>query len=89
MRPTEPSEAETKRGAAVLLYLLNWQNGFSNEEAVRSLREAKLGAAIVSTIKGPRVHEAVLKAFRNLAGDAAVWDSTRENCHARRKGDPA
>ena len=51
-RPTEIGEAEIKRGAAVLLYLLNCQNGFYNEKAVRALREAKLDVAIVSTTKG-------------------------------------
>ena len=90
MQPTELSQAETKRGAAVLLYLLDWQKGFCSEEAVRSLREAKLDAAIVvTTNKAPRVHEAVLEAFCNLAGRSAVWDSAKENCRARRKDDPA
>ena len=83
------SQAEVKRGAAALFYLLNWQNGFDNEKAVRTLREAKLEVAVVSTTKGdPRVHEAVLNAFRDLAGRSAVWDDTAEIWRTRRKDDP-
>ena len=88
-RPTEPSQAEIKRGAAVLLYLFTWREGFDNNEAVRSLRAAKLDVAIVLTpLKRPRVHEAVLKAFRDLAGHTAVWDSAGEVWRPRHNGDP-
>ncbi len=74
----------------MLLYLLNWQNGFGSEKAVRSLREAKLDVAIVGITEGSlRVHEAVLKAFCDLAGRSAVWDSTAETWRTRRKDDPA
>ncbi len=52
----------------MLLYLLTWQKGFDNDQAVRSLRDAKLDAAVVVTpSKRPRVHEEVLKAFRDVA----------------------
>jgi len=89
-RPIELGEAEIKRGAAVLLYLLTWRKGFDNDQAVRSLRDAKLAVAVVvTTSKRPCVHEEVLKAFRDLAGHSAIWDSTAEVWRARRKGDPA
>jgi len=88
--PTELGEAEIKRGAAVLLYLLTWQNGFNNDQAVRSLRDAKLDVAVVVTpSKRSRVHEEVLNAFRDLVGRAAVWDSAAEVWRERRKNDPA
>ncbi len=74
----------------MLLYLLTWQGGFGNDEAVRSLREAKLDAAIdVPDAAHPRVHQAVLQAFRDLAGRSAVWDRAGEVWRERRKGDPA
>jgi len=89
-RPTELGEAEIKRGAAVLLYLLTWQKGFDNDQAVRSLRDAKLDVAVVVTpSRRPRVHEEVLNAFRDLVGRSAIWDSTAEVWRARRKDDPA
>ncbi len=89
MQPPEPSQAEIKRGAGVLLYLLNWKQGFGNEEAVRRLREAKLDVAIVSTAKeGSRVHAAVLRAFCDLAGHSVIWDRAKENCRERREDDP-
>ncbi len=89
-RPTELGEAEIKRGAAVLLYLLTWQKGFDNDQAVHSLRDAKLDVAVVVTSsKRPRVHEEVLKAFRELVGRPAVWDSAAEVWRERRKSDPA
>ena len=73
----------------MLLYLLTWREGLENDDAVRSLRAAKLDAAVVlMPLKRPRVHEAVLKAFRDLAGRAAVWDSAAKVWRARRKGDP-
>ncbi len=74
----------------MLLYLLNWQNGFGSEKAVRTLREAKLDVAIVVTTNGsPHVHEAVLSAFLDLAGRSAVWDNTAKTWRTRRKDDPA
>ena len=86
---TNPGEAETKRAAAVLLYLLTWRDGFGNDEAVRSLREAKLDAAIDIPDSGrPCVHKAALQAFRALAGRAAVWDRAGQVWRGRRKGDP-
>jgi hypothetical protein len=89
-RPTELGETEIKRGAAVLLYLLTWQKGFDNDQAVHSLRDAKLDVAVVLTpSERPRVHEKVLKAFRDLAGRWAVWDSAAEVWRERRKSDPA
>jgi len=85
-RPTELGEAEIKRGAAVLL---TWQNGFNNDQAVRSLRDAKLDVAVVVALsKRPRVHEEVLNAFRDLVGRAAVWDGAAEVWRERRKNDP-
>jgi len=87
---TQPGQSDIDRGAAVLLCLLTWRGGFGNDEAVRSLREAKLGTAIVvTTLNRPCVHEAVLKAFHALAGESAVWDGTGEIWRERRKGDPA
>lgn len=89
-QPPEPSQAEIRRGAGVLLQLLDWKQGFGNEEAVRSLREAKLDVAIVSITKeGFRVHAAVLKVFCDLAAHSVVWDSAKENCRTRRRDDPA
>ena len=74
----------------MLLYLLNWQKGFDNDRAVRSLRDAKLDVAVVVTPSGrPDVHEQVLNAFRDLAGHSAFWDSTTKAWRARQKGDPA
>ena len=88
-QPPEPSQAEIKRGADVLFYLLNWQNGFDNKKAVRTLREAKLDVAIVWITKGDsRVHEAVLNAFRDLAGRSAIWDGTAKIWRTRQRGDP-
>ena len=87
--PTELGQAEIKRGAAVLFYLLIWQDGFGNDGAVRSLREARLDVAIEVTPSGhPRVHPAVLKAFHALAGRAAFWDSAWEVWRERREDDP-
>ncbi len=87
---TQPGQSDIDRGAAVLLYLLTWRGGFDNDEAVRFLREAKLGAAIVVTALGrSRVHEAVLRAFHALAGQAVVWDGVGEVWRERRKGDSA
>ena len=86
--PTEPSQAEITRGAAVLLNLLTWHGGFGIDKAVRFLREAKLDAAIDATVRDhPRVHQAVLKAFGTLAGRAAVWDSAEQVWRERREGD--
>ena len=51
---TQPDQSDIDRGAAVLLYLLTWRGGFGNDEAVRSLQEGKLGAAIVMTDLGRR-----------------------------------
>ena len=85
---TEPSQADINRAANVLFNLLTWQGGFDNDKAVRSLREAKLDAAIDRGTAGrPRVHQAVLRAFRALAGRAAVWDRAGEVWRERRKGD--
>ncbi len=87
--PTEICEADINRGAAVLLNLLAWQGGFGTDKAVRSLREAKLDAAIDMAVPGrPRVHHAVLRVFGTLAGHAAVWDRTEQVWRERRKGDP-
>lgn len=89
-RSHEPSQAEIQRGAAVLLYLLTWQEGFDNDKAVLSLRAAKLDAVIVLTPSDrPRVHEGVLKAFCDRAGKSAVWDGAVGVWRARRKGDTA
>ena len=86
--PTELSQADIDRGAAVLFNLLTWHGGFGNEKAVRSLREAKLDAAIEGTASGrTRVHYAVLKAFRTLAGQAAVWDSAEQVWRERLESD--
>ncbi len=86
--PTEPSQAEIKRGAAVLLYMLTWQKGFDNDKAVQSLRAAKLDSAVVLTpSKRLGVHEAVLKAFCDQAGRTAFWDAAAEVWRARRKSD--
>ena len=84
----ELDQAIIKRAAAVLLYLLDWRDGFGNDEAVRSLRDAKLDAAL-DTTAGPRpcVHQAVLKAFVTLAGRSVVWDSAGEVWRERREGD--
>ncbi len=86
---TEPSQADIDRGAAVLLYLFTWRSGFGNDEAVRSLREAKLDTAIVVNTSGRScVHHAVLTAFHALAGRGAVWDSGGKTWRERREGDP-
>lgn len=88
--PVELGHADIVRGGAVLLYLFTWREGFSNDEAVRQLREAKLDAAIVVDASGRRcVHQAVLAAFQALAGRAAVWDSRGKVWRERREGDPA
>ncbi len=87
--PAELGMAEIKRSAAVLLYLLTWQKEFGNDKAVQSLQEAKLDVAVVVPALGrPRVHEAVLKAFRALAGQSVIWDADGEVWRERRKGDP-
>lgn len=89
-RSAEPSKAEINRGAAVLLYLLTWREGFDIDEAVQSLRDAKLDVAVVTTpSRRPRVHEAVIQAFRVRAGQTAIWDSAGEVWRSRRKGDLA
>jgi len=73
----------------VLLYLLTWQDGFGNDGAVRSLREARLDVAIEVTPSGhPRVHPAVLRAFNALAKRSAFWDSAGKVWRERRKDDP-
>ena len=72
----------------MLLNLLTWHGGFSIDKAVCSLREAKLDAAIDVTARDhPRVHQAVLKAFGNLAGHSVVWDHAEQVWRERRKGD--
>ena len=84
----ELDQADINRAATVLLYLLTWRDGFGNDEAVRSLREAKLDAAIEGTASGrPCVHRAVLKAFSNLAGHSAVWDHAGQVWRGRRESD--
>ena len=84
----ELDQADINRAAAVLLYLLTWRDGFGNDEAVRSLREAKLDAAIDETTLGrPRVHRAVLKAFITLARRSVIWDSAGQVWRERRDGD--
>ena len=84
----ELDQADINRAATVLLYLLTWRDGFGNDEAVRSLREAKLDAAIERTASGrPCVHQTVLQAFRTLAGQAAVWDSAGQVWRGRRESD--
>lgn len=88
--PAELGQAEIKRGAAVLLYLLTWRDGFGNDEAVCALREAKLDAAIVVTAQGRTcVDGAVLTAFLALAGRAVVWDRVGRVWRGRRECDPA
>ena len=87
-RSTEPSQADINRAANVLFNLLTWHGGFDNDKAVRFLREAKLDAAIDrATVDRPRVHQAVLQAFRASAGRAAVWDSAEQVWRERREGD--
>ena len=46
---TQPGQSDIDKGAGLLLYLLTWRGGFGNDEAVRSLRSAKLDAAVVVT----------------------------------------
>ena len=85
---TKLSEAGIMRGAALLLDLVTWHGGFCIGTAVRSLREAKLDAAIVATTQPhPRVHRAVLKAFVTLAGRSVVWNSAEQVWRERQKGD--
>lgn len=87
--PTKLCKADIDRGAAVLLNLLAWQGGFGADKAVRSLREAKLDAAIDMTVPGcPCVQQEVLRVFGTLAGRSAVWDGAEQVWRERRKGDP-
>lgn len=77
--PAELGLAEIKRSAAILSHLLLWRGRLGNDQAVRSLWEAKLDAASrVPALGRPRLHQAVLQAFRALAGRSAVWDRARE-----------
>ena len=87
---TKLSQADIDRSAALLLDLVTWHGGFCIDKAVRSLREAKLNAAIVATTQPhPRVHRAVIKAFVILAGRSVVWDSAEQVWRERRQGDRA
>jgi len=86
---TELGKADIDRGAAVLLYLLTWRGRFGNDEAVRSLRQAKLDAVIDMTVPDrPCVQREVLRVFGTLARRSAVWDRAEQVWRERRKGDP-
>jgi len=86
---TELGKADIDRGAAVLLYLLTWRGRFGNDEAVRSLRQARLDAVIDMTVPDrPCVQREVLRVFGTLAGRSAVWDRAEQVWRERRKGDP-
>ena len=78
----ELDQAEIKRGAAMLRHLLTWRGGFGNDEAVRSLRNAKLDAAVAAPDSGrPCMHQAVARwtigAVRHGKAGGAVLRTSR------------
>ncbi len=88
-QPAQPTQAEIDRAATVLLCLVDWNTRFDAATACKALQEAKLDAAVDTSVSGgPRVHRTVIAAFIAKGRGSIVRDVGQDCWRQRRKDDP-